>query len=148
MSSGAAVFIGIVAFSVPLAFSTSASADPGDPTTTTVATTVPSTSTTAPGSTWSTSSTMTTTTQPPTSITASPPVNGEGVVILGANGETILAELAVAPPATGQVLAQTGGSSTPLWLAGVASLGSGALALTFKRRRHLNLYTLRSSKRP
>jgi LPXTG-motif cell wall-anchored protein len=70
------------------------------------------------------------------------------VVILGANGERILAAVPVAAQATGPVLAQTGSSSTPLWLAGVASLVSGALALTFQRRRHLSLYTLKSSKRP
>jgi LPXTG-motif cell wall-anchored protein len=70
------------------------------------------------------------------------------VVILGANGETIIAERAVSAQATNQVLAQTGSSSTALWFAGVASVVGGAFALTFQRRRHLSLYTLRSSKRP
>jgi LPXTG-motif cell wall-anchored protein len=74
-------------------------------------------------------------------------VYGEGVVILGANGATILAERAVQAQATGQVLAQTGSSPAPIWLAGVASLVSGAFALTFQRRRHLSRYTLRSPKR-
>jgi hypothetical protein len=133
MTAGAAVLVAMVAFAVPLALSTSASADPGDATTTTVATTA---------------STTTSTTQLPTSTTASPPVNDEGVVILGANGETIIAERAVSAQATDQVLAETGSSSAALWFAGVASLVSGAFALTFQRRRHLSLYTLRSSKRP
>jgi LPXTG-motif cell wall-anchored protein len=70
------------------------------------------------------------------------------VVILGANGETIIAERAVSAQATDQVLARTGSSSAALWFAGVASLVSGAFALTFQRRRHLSLYTRRSSKRP
>jgi hypothetical protein len=133
MTAGAAVLVAMVAFAVPLALSTSASADPGDATTTTVTTTA---------------STTTSTTQLPTSTTASPPVNDEGVVILGANGETIIAERAVSAQATDQVLAETGSSSAALWFAGVASLVSGAFALTFQRRRHLSLYTLRSSKRP
>jgi hypothetical protein len=133
MTAGAAVLVAMVAFAVPLALSTSASADPGDATTTTVTTTA---------------STTTSTTQLPTSTTVSPPVNDEGVVILGANGETIIAERAVSAQATDQVLAETGSSSAALWFAGVASLVSGAFALTFQRRRHLSLYTLRSSKRP
>ncbi|HTK17061.1 MAG TPA: hypothetical protein VL769_11760 [Acidimicrobiia bacterium] len=140
MTAGAAVLVAMAAFAVPLAFGTSASAQPGDATTTTVTTTESSTSTTAP-STSSTSSTTSTT-------TASAPVNDEGVVILGANGETIIAQRAVAAPAPDQALAETGSSSAALWFAGVASLVSGAFALTFQRRRHLSLYTLRSSKRP
>jgi hypothetical protein len=144
MTSGAAVLVAIVAFAVPLAFSTSASAEPGDATTTTVTTPESSTSTTPPST---TSTSTSSTTQLPTSTTASPPVNDEGVVILGANGQTIIAERAVSPQATDPVLAATGSASAALWYAGVASVVSGAFALTFKRRRHLSLYALRSSKR-
>jgi hypothetical protein len=138
MTSGAAVLVAIVAFAVPLALSTNASAEPGDSTTTTVTTTESSTSTTAA---------TTSTTQLATSTTASPPVNDEGVVILGANGRTIIAERAVSAQATDPVLARTGSASATLWFAGVASVVSGAFALTFRRRRHLSLYTLQS-KRP
>ena len=147
MTSGAAVLVAMVAFAVPLAFGTSASAEPGDATTTTTVTTTESSTSTTPPSTTSTSSTTTSTTGPPTSTTASAPVNDEGVVILGANGQTIIAERAVSAQATDPVLAATGSASAALWFAGVACVVSGAFALTFKRRRHLSLYTLRSSKR-
>src|SRR5438045_2402312 len=123
MTSGAAVLVAIVAFGVPLALSTSANADPGDATTTTVTTTASSTSSTSTTSapTSSTASTTSSTTGPSTSTTASPPVNDEGVVILGANGETIIAQRAVSAQSTDPVLAATGSSSAALWYAGVAS---------------------------
>jgi hypothetical protein len=74
-------------------------------------------------------------------------VTGQGVVVIGANGVRILADGSIDAQATGDVLAQTGTSSTPLWLTGLVCVVSGALALTFKQRRHLNLYVLRTSRR-
>jgi hypothetical protein len=67
-------------------------------------------------------------------------------VVIGANGNTILAESAIDAQATGDVLAETGSSSMPLWLTGLTLVLTGALALTFKPRRRLNLYVLRSSR--
>jgi hypothetical protein len=145
------VFIAVVAFVVPIALASSSSALPGDtttttsigvPSTTTSTTSMPTTSTTTSVST-TTSSTSTT---QPTTTTASPPVNGEGVVVILENGDRILAAGAVNAQAEGKVLAQTGTSPKPVWLTGLACLVSGALALTFKRRRHLSLYTLRSKR--
>jgi hypothetical protein len=68
------------------------------------------------------------------------------VVVIGANGEPILAEPVVDAQATGEELARTGSSPMPLWLTGLTLVLTGALALTFKPRRHLNLYALRSSR--
>ena len=67
-------------------------------------------------------------------------------MVIGANGEPILAQPVVDAQATGEVLARTGGSPLPLWLTGLTLVLTGALALTFKPRRHLNLYALRSSR--
>jgi len=147
MTSGASV-LAIGAFVLPIAFDSSRAA--ADPTTTTVATT----STSAPASTSSTTNTNTSTTasptsttQQPTTTTSSPGVGDEVVVVIGANGSTILADGAINAQANGKVLAQTGSSPRPVWLTGLALVVSGAFALTCKRRRHLNLYTLRSSRR-
>jgi LPXTG-motif cell wall-anchored protein len=68
------------------------------------------------------------------------------VVVVLENGDRILANGAVDAQADPKVLAQTGSSPKPVWLTGLACLVSGALALTFKRRRHLSLYTLRSKR--
>jgi hypothetical protein len=147
------VFIAVVAFVVPIALASSSSALPGDTTTTTTSISVPSTSTsttmmptTTTSTTVSTATSTTSTTQPATSTTASPPVNGEGVVVVLENGDRILAAGAVNAQADTKVLAQTGSEPLPVWLTGLACLVSGALALTFKRRRHLSLYTLRSKR--
>lgn len=120
MTMGATAFIAVVAFVVPIALCSTSSASPGDTTTTSV--------------------------NVSTTTTVSPPVNGEGVVIVGASGDRILAEGAVDAQASGKVLAQTGNSPKPVWLTGIACLVSGALALSFKRRRHLNLYQLRAKR--
>lgn len=145
MIAGAATAFAMAAFVVPIALS----ASPAGAQTTTITTTVPST--TSPSSTSSTTSSTTasttTTTRMPTSTTKSPPVTGEGIVVIGANGNTILVPDTVDAQATNDVLAQTGSTPMPVWLAGLACLVSGALALTFKPRRHLSPYTLRSSKR-
>ena len=140
MTMGATAFIAMVAFVVPIALSSSAIASPDDTTTTTSVTVSTTTSTTiAP---------TTTTTQPATTTTVSPPVNGEGIVIVGESGDRIRADGGVNAQATARVLAQTGSSPKPVWLTGIACLVSGAFALSFKRRRHLSLYQLRSAKRP
>ena len=141
-TSGASV-LAIGAFVVPIAFAANAAAAPDDSTTTTI--TAPATSTSTTSST--TASTTTRTTGVPTSTTASPPVTEQGVVVVGANGNTIHAEGAIDAQATGKALAQTGSSTLPIWLTGVTLLVAGALALTFNRRRHLNPYVLRSSRR-
>jgi len=67
--------------------------------------------------------------------------------VIGANGKTIRAEGAVDAQATGDELAQTGSTTVPVWLSGLTLVISGSLALTFKRRRHLNLYVLESRRR-
>ncbi|MDQ1509486.1 MAG: hypothetical protein QOG50_1330 [Actinomycetota bacterium] len=144
-TSGASV-LAIGAFVVPIAFASNATAAPGDSTTTTV-TAPATTSSTATTTTSTTASTTTSTTVVPTSTTASPPVTEEGVVVIGANGNTIHAEGTLDAQAPGEVLAQTGSSPMPVWLTGVTLLVSGALALTFNRRRHLNPYLLKSSRR-
>jgi hypothetical protein len=66
--------------------------------------------------------------------------------VIGADGYRLLADSPVNAEADGDVLAQTGGTSRPVWLAGLACLVSGALALMCKPRRHLSLYTLRSKR--
>jgi LPXTG-motif cell wall-anchored protein len=66
-------------------------------------------------------------------------------VVIGANGEPIQAQPVVDAQATGEVLARTG-SSPMLVLTGLTLVLTGALALTFRQRRHLNLYVLRSSR--
>jgi len=137
-TSGASV-LAIGAFVVPIAFAANAAAAPDDSTTTTI--TAPATSTST------TTASTTTTTGVPTSTTASPPVTEQGVVVVGANGNTIHAEGAIDAQAPGKALAQTGSSTVLLWLTGVTLLFAGALALTFNRRRHLNPYVLRSSRR-
>ena len=139
--------VAIVAFVMPLALGASPA---GAQTTTTspslsISTTSIPTSTT--GTAGTTPSSTTSTTQIPTSTTASPPATDLGVVAIGANGNTIHAEGALDAHATGDVLAQTGISPMRVWLTGVTFLISGAFASTFNRRRHLNLYVLRSSKR-
>ncbi len=145
MIAGAATVFAMAAFVVPIALS----ASPAGAQTTTVTTAVPSS--TAPSSSSSTTSSTTvattTTTRMPTSTTASPPVTGEGIVVIGANGNTILVPDTVGAQATNEVLAQTGSSPMPVWLAGFACLLSGALALTFKPRRLLSLYARKSLKR-
>ena len=149
MTSGASV-LAVGAFVLPIAFSANSAA--ADPTTTTVATIATTTSTSSIPSTSSSTSTSTTasttsTTQVPTSTTASPAVGDEVVVVIGANGNTILADGALDAQANGGVLARTGSSPLPIWLTGLSLLVAGAFALTFKRRRHLNLYVLRASRR-
>jgi Tfp pilus assembly protein FimV len=140
--------LAIGAFVVPIAFASNAAAAPGDSTTTTVTAPATTSSTDTTATTTSTSaSTTTSTTVIPTSTKASPPVTEEGVVVIGANGNTIHAEGALDAQATAEVLAQTGSSPMPVWLTGVTLLVSGALALTFNRRRHLNPYLLKSSRR-
>jgi hypothetical protein len=138
----------MVAFVVPIALSSSANAGPGDPTTTTSLSVSTTTSTTLlpPTTTSTTIAPTTTTTQMPTTTTASPPVNGEGIVIVGESGDRIRADGGVSAQATDPVLAHTGSSPEPVWLTGIACLASGALALTFKRRRHLSLYQLRAKR--
>jgi LPXTG-motif cell wall-anchored protein len=151
-TSGASV-LAIGAFVVPIAFASNAAAAADDSTTTTVTAPTSSTSTSSPNDTTTsttsnpTASSTTSTTGVPTSTTASPPVTEQGVVVVGANGNTIHAEGAIDAQATGDVLAQTGSSTMPVWLTGATLLVSGALALTFNRRRHLNPYVLRSSRR-
>jgi len=143
LQASAALVLAIGVFVVPIAFAANAAAAPDDSTTTTIAALATTTSTTSS----TTSSTTTSTTRVATSTTASPPVTEQGVVVVGANGNTIHAEGAIDAQAPGKALAQTGSSTVLLWLTGVTLLFAGALALTFNRRRHLNPYVLRSSRR-
>jgi hypothetical protein len=128
------VLAAVGAFGLPIAFSASPA---GAQTTTTASSSSTSTSTTA---------VPTSTTLVATSTTVSPPVGDEVVVVIGANGEPILAQPVVSAQATGEVLAQTGSSPMPLWLTGLTLVLTGALALMLKQRRHLNFYVLRSSR--
>jgi len=66
--------------------------------------------------------------------------------VIGASGSRLLADIPVNAAADGDVLPRTGSASKPAWLTGLACLVSGAFALTFKPRRHLSLYTLRSKR--
>jgi LPXTG-motif cell wall-anchored protein len=66
-------------------------------------------------------------------------VTGQGIVVIGANGNTIHVEGAVdVVQSADDVLPLTGSSSMPVLLTGIVSVVSGALALTFKRRRRLH----------
>jgi len=143
MTSGASVMAG-GAFVVAIAFGSSPA---GAQTTTTAASASSTTATSAPPSSTSTTASTTSTTQRPTSTTASPAVGDEVIVVIGANGKTILADLPIDAQATDQLLPRTGSSPMPVWLTGLALVVTGALALTFTPRRHLNLYALRSARR-